>query len=283
MNYLKLLLGSIFILLAVQASAQDKIFKKNGEIIEARVSQITAESIVFKRFDNPDGPEYTISKVEVSKIKYTSGSQDIFEDNNDKIGVDERGKSIGAKKYADRRELTKNKNIIAFAPLQFTENGYGFSFSYERTLDKTGWVSFYCPAILTFSNSTQTDYNTGITTTTTFNHPMFYLMPGVKIYTNLNSFKRSKFSLGPSLVFGFGNGTPSISDIYGNNSVQSRFLMGAIVNAGGNIFPSPHLYVGYDFGLGLSYINTYNNVGNGTTALVQTSFRIGYKFTKKSY
>ena len=42
---------SVFIFGAVHA--QDKIYKKNGEVIEAKVSIINGDIVVFKRYSNP--------------------------------------------------------------------------------------------------------------------------------------------------------------------------------------------------------------------------------------
>ena len=269
---------------ALHTSAQDKIYKKDGQIIEAKVYQVSLDGIVFRMFDNLTGPEYTIPKGDVMKIVYSNGSSDVFKESKELIGVDDHEKSIGAKKYASKKEMFKNKNIIAVAPLQFTENGFGLAVSFERSLDKSGWVSFYLPAIYTFSNTTQENYSTG-QTTSQFTSPMFYLEPGIKIYTNANSRGHVKFSLGPSLVLGIGNRTESTVDYNTGsnyNATQNRFLMGALLNFGWSIVTTEHLYMGFDFGLGMTYINQEGGVGQGTGFLTQGGVRVGYKFNAKN-
>ncbi len=279
-----MVLIALLSVIALHTSAQDRIYKKDGQIIEAKVYQVSIDGIVFRMFDNLTGPEYTIPKGDVMKIVYSNGSSDVFKESTELIGVDEHGKSIGAKKYAAKKDMFKNKNIIAVAPLQFTENGIGFAVSYERGLDKTGWLSFYLPAIYTFSNSDQTNYSTG-QTTSQFSSPMFYLQPGLKIYTNANSRGHVKFSLGPSLVLGVGNRTQSTYDYntgFSGNATQSRFLMGALLNFGWSIITTEHLYMGFDFGLGMTYINQLDGVGQGTGFLTQGGVRVGYKFNGKN-
>ena len=114
MNKLKMLLGFAFLILALQTNAQDRIYKKNGEIIEARVSGITPDVITFKRFENLEGPEYSIPKSDVLKIKYANGTSDIFEENNDKLCDNDQGKSIGALKYQDKKMQLKTLILFLF-------------------------------------------------------------------------------------------------------------------------------------------------------------------------
>jgi hypothetical protein len=245
--------------------AQDKIFKKNGEVIDAKLSLINSEIVVFKRYDNPNGPEYTIPKGDVAKIKYSNGTQDIFEENNDRIGV-----AKGKENVRSYSEVSRNKNIIALAPLQFTDHGYGLGLSWEHTLDQAGWISMNIPAIVTWNF---------VDPSVTKRDAMFYLMPGAKVYTNLNGPQKDKFSIGPSLLMGVGSGTPFNHDL---SEHMSHFELGALANFGFNVFPAPHIYIGGDFGLGFTYLNQYDNKNYGTEFLFEFSFKIGYRYQGKA-
>lgn len=77
MKKVLLLLTSLFIAVGI-ANAQDVITKKNGEKVLTRVIEVGDQSIKYKRFDNQDGPLYTISKAEVSSIVYENGYTDNF-------------------------------------------------------------------------------------------------------------------------------------------------------------------------------------------------------------
>ena len=59
---------------------QDLIVQKNGEIIEAKVSEILPDLVKYKKFASLDGPFYSISKNDVVVIKYESGNTDVFAD-----------------------------------------------------------------------------------------------------------------------------------------------------------------------------------------------------------
>ena len=38
--------------------SQDKIYRKNGKIVEAKVLEIGSAEVKYKEFSNPDGPIY---------------------------------------------------------------------------------------------------------------------------------------------------------------------------------------------------------------------------------
>jgi len=63
---------------AASAFAQDVITKKNGDEIQALVQEIGDLEVKYKKFDNPNGPNYTLKKEEIFMIKYANGSRDVF-------------------------------------------------------------------------------------------------------------------------------------------------------------------------------------------------------------
>ena len=74
------LLFAIFCISATGAFAQDVIILKNGNDIKAVVSEIGTDEVKYKRFDNTDGPTYTLKKGEIFMIMYPNGSRDVFSD-----------------------------------------------------------------------------------------------------------------------------------------------------------------------------------------------------------
>lgn len=60
--------------------AQDVIVFKNGDEVQAKVKEIAPAHIKYVRFDNPNGPEYTISRSDVFMIKYENGTKDVMAD-----------------------------------------------------------------------------------------------------------------------------------------------------------------------------------------------------------
>ncbi len=72
----------VFALLAVLAccglSAQDIIFRQDGSEIQAKVSEVTTSEIVYKKWDNPEGPIFRIKKNEVFMIRFENGTKEMF-------------------------------------------------------------------------------------------------------------------------------------------------------------------------------------------------------------
>ena len=61
--------------------AQDKIYRQNGKIVEAKIIEISASEIKYKEFNNPDGPIYVLETDRIKKIVYENGKEEKFEDN----------------------------------------------------------------------------------------------------------------------------------------------------------------------------------------------------------
>jgi len=65
--------------------AQDVITLKNGNDIQALVQEIGELDVKYKKFDNPNGPNYTLKKSEIFMIRYANGSKDVFADNTTSV------------------------------------------------------------------------------------------------------------------------------------------------------------------------------------------------------
>lgn len=58
--------------------AQDIIVKKDGGTIQAKVIEVGKYELKYKKFDNQDGPTYTISTQELQSVNYENGTKDSF-------------------------------------------------------------------------------------------------------------------------------------------------------------------------------------------------------------
>jgi len=58
--------------------SQDIITKKSSEDIQAKVLEVTTVEVKYKKFDNQNGPTYTILKSDLLMIRYENGTKDIF-------------------------------------------------------------------------------------------------------------------------------------------------------------------------------------------------------------
>ena len=74
----KLLLLITLSVITSIAFSQDNIVLKNGDEIVAKISEVNETNIKYKKFNNLEGPIYTISKNELFYIKYSNGEKEMF-------------------------------------------------------------------------------------------------------------------------------------------------------------------------------------------------------------
>jgi hypothetical protein len=60
--------------------SQDVITKKTGEDIQAKILEVGQTEIKYKKFDNLNGPIFTMLKSDVLLVRYENGTKDIFND-----------------------------------------------------------------------------------------------------------------------------------------------------------------------------------------------------------
>lgn len=130
----------LFCLLSLASFSQDKIYRNNGQIIDAKVIEIGSSEVKYKMFNNQDGPIYVLEADRIKKIVFENGTVQTFQDN---IRDPER--------YAGQRNKAIKVNF--FSPLYgYTEIGFEKNVSlgkgYEVSLGilgagKSGTLFFY--------------------------------------------------------------------------------------------------------------------------------------------
>lgn len=82
MKTLKKLSTTLLLLcVAGTAIAQDVIVKKDQSTVMSKVLEITSTEIKYKKWDNQDGPTYSVLRSEVVSINYENGEMEKFSDN----------------------------------------------------------------------------------------------------------------------------------------------------------------------------------------------------------
>ncbi|MGZ3846876.1 MAG: hypothetical protein ACXVBJ_11180 [Flavisolibacter sp.] len=125
MRTLFLFMASMFLVVA-SVKAQDKIYRKNGEILKVKIVEVSSTEIKYKIFGDEDGPIYVLEKDRIQKIVYQNGRVE-------KPTLDIKDPEL----YAD--QLQKAIKINFFSPLSgFLQFGYekstGVGKSYELTM-----------------------------------------------------------------------------------------------------------------------------------------------------
>ncbi len=68
----------LFLSLSTFMYAQDIITLKTGDEIKVIVQEVGTDAVKYKKFDNQQGPAYTIKKADIFMIKYKNGDKDVF-------------------------------------------------------------------------------------------------------------------------------------------------------------------------------------------------------------
>jgi hypothetical protein len=75
-----------FILTAISfhfSFSQDIITKKDGVDIKAKVMEVSATEVRYKKFENLNGPVYSLAITEIYMVKYENGEKDLFDQKTD--------------------------------------------------------------------------------------------------------------------------------------------------------------------------------------------------------
>ena len=79
----KLFLSLIVLLLAAaSAFAQDLITTKDGTDIKAKILEVTSTEVKYKKYNNLDGPTFTLRKSEILIVRYENGENEVFSGKN---------------------------------------------------------------------------------------------------------------------------------------------------------------------------------------------------------
>lgn len=269
------------------ASAQDIIKKNNGEREQAKVKEVGPKTITYKRWDNPDGPDFIIPKAEVKSIVYENGKEDFF-------NGDRTEKATGSH-LAQVNDY--GKNIVSIAPIWITNTGpVGLGFSYERFIDKNNIFSIFLPVAYSFnSNGNNSYYGSGNNRRST----MMWAYPGAKFYVGSKSEGRVSYAVGLSAVIGSGHIKEDIyiydpqTQVEQYTTVENKIsLAGVMLQNSVNMQPSKNIYLGIEFGIGIPYFvnespernringgGYYINIPYATDMPVATfNFKVGYRF-----
>ena len=189
------------------AFAQDNIVLKNGDEINAKISEVGESNIKYRKFNNLDGPIYTKSKDEIFYIKYSNGEKEMFSKNiNNKSSNNTINKKIlisGASifNYTNTFEnnyfySTSNLNLTASVGGFLTRNFVlGGSLSYQST--STGGNSNDAIAIGPFIRGYANDFYSQVGYAFSESLNVFSAGVGYQVFLN----KSKSVSLNPTILY----------------------------------------------------------------------------------
>jgi len=111
LNLRKVVAIAICLASSVKLFAQDIIVMKNGDEIQAVVQDVGIDDVKYKKFDNPDGADYTLEKSEIFMIKYENGSKDVFNEIAANASADKQQQSASSELSYNNGVWRNNVNI----------------------------------------------------------------------------------------------------------------------------------------------------------------------------
>jgi len=94
--------------------SQDVITKKSGDEIQAKISEITTTQVKYNRFDNLNGPVYSIDLSDVLMIKYDNGTKGLSNTSN--MTQPPEGKKISLCNF-ELNTSSATSSVSAISPL----------------------------------------------------------------------------------------------------------------------------------------------------------------------
>jgi hypothetical protein len=80
LKIMKLSITFILILFVFTAFSQDVITQKNKLELKTKILEVGQTELKYKKFDNLEGPTFTIAKSEILMVRYANGTIDIFDE-----------------------------------------------------------------------------------------------------------------------------------------------------------------------------------------------------------
>jgi hypothetical protein len=269
--YQKACLLCFVLLIPCIAYSQDEIYKTDGSIIKAVITNADDSTITYKN-DFKTGPDYIILKSKVDKVVYYNSvgtNDDVYHIETKNIRYISGGK---AGDVIEHTRLKYGPDVIAGAPIQLSDNGIGLGASFEHFFDKSQvlclWVPiYYTEEIQLFGGPSST---------------MTYLAPGLKIYPTGNQ-GVVRAAIASSLLIAYGTHADNYNYNYNNySSGQQAFMLGALITASLNINPTPHFYIGVDFGLGQTILNKLGRSIQNNQTVGEFAIRFGGRFNSNA-
>ncbi|MGB4773858.1 MAG: hypothetical protein WBP45_01685 [Daejeonella sp.] len=75
----KFILTGLFVLTILSVYAQDKIFKRGGDILEVEITEVGTNELKYKLYNDRTGPLFTIDKERIIKVVYQNGRVETYQ------------------------------------------------------------------------------------------------------------------------------------------------------------------------------------------------------------
>ncbi len=241
----------LFAGISMALSAQDFIYLRDGSRIKSSIQRIDGKSILYKEYNNPDSPLYSLKASQVMMIAYENGNVKFFK-----------------KEKAIIQRYIFKKNFLTYHLADLIINN--FTLSYEH-LFKNGTIGLQIPVSFGYGEYYEFD---------SFKNN-FYSGLSLNFYPLGQG--KWRYLLGPALRIGQGDYDDEYYDFtteqYVDQSQKGIFYGKLLINNGVMFTPIESLSVTAVLSLGVRYIPDLNieDVDKVHTAAA-FSFNMSYRF-----
>ncbi len=74
----RIFIAAALMCLSIASYAQDLITPKKGDVIEAKILEVSSAEVRYKKWNNLEGPTFVIGKGDILMIAYQNGDRDVF-------------------------------------------------------------------------------------------------------------------------------------------------------------------------------------------------------------
>ncbi len=135
---MKIIIIIVLSLLHLSVLAQDIIITRKGEEISVKVIEISPSLIKYKKYNNLEGPIYSMQKDDVFMINYKNGTKDIFNlENSSAPNEDQKTVNQNRKTYDINTNLLNYKKVYKKPYIL-----YDFQFDITKVFDSKS-ITYY--------------------------------------------------------------------------------------------------------------------------------------------
>lgn len=136
---MKIYLFFLVFMSSIMMMAQDVIVLKTGDLIKSQIIEIGEDNVKYKKWENIDGPTYTLSIMKILSINYQNGTKDDFsgyekQKTDVAQSIDESSKNISQSIYMSGNNISRGiDNSVFLSQQRMISRG--------RALRTVGWIA----------------------------------------------------------------------------------------------------------------------------------------------
>lgn len=270
---------------SLSAVAQDVIVLKNAEEVQAKVESVGVQEVIYRKWENVEGPTYTLPKSDILFVKYANGQKDVFSNQQ----TSSRRKASWLKTAANSQESFDGKlEGYAYADLGLEKTNDSIDVgipTFGVTLGSRISKYLYVGGGIGWQNGYST-YRENNLNLNSCDRVFSYWVNTIKVTADLKAYIPTKCGVYPRFDFSFG---PTISGLYVSKRSSSTVGISSDYGCTAGLYAS--LGVGFDyrrlsFGVGFQTNIGYSEVYVSGVKLADTGpysgyVRLGFRFGKK--